>query len=400
VLEELFAKELGKRGHSLTWIMQPEYRQMEILENSFHGHRVILIPNRFSNNTPGKVSRRLMPVYDLPNVFKMLDFSKFDMIQVRNDIVKGLYALKLRKKYGIPVAFQLSFPMYDMWKDLNVNNPAQKYLNILRGVLEKKYVFKIMREADIVFPISKQLKEELKDQGIDPKKMCCLPMGASIPANSSRNSSRNSSKSISNKYALYKGQTLIYVGDMSRERKIDFLFHVLKKVIRKFPACKLLLLGKPVNKLDMVYYQEFIKIHGLTKHVNFCGWVPRKEVTSYLYAADISLVPFLTTKVFYSASPTKIFESLSAEVPVVCTKTPEQQYVIEQGKCGLCVNYTVNDFSQAIIDLLNNDERRIEMGQNGLAFIKRERSYAQLAAMVEAAYSNIQGQKIRPHKKA
>ncbi|MEP6714267.1 MAG: glycosyltransferase [Terriglobia bacterium] len=58
-------------------------------------------------------------------------------------------------------------------------------------------------------------------------------------------------------------------------------------------------------------------------NVEFCGEIPADKVPSFLAGLDVALIPFLLTDLTRAVDPIKLYEYLSAGIPVVASRLPE-----------------------------------------------------------------------------
>jgi glycosyltransferase involved in cell wall biosynthesis len=110
--------------------------------------------------------------------------------------------------------------------------------------------------------------------------------------------------------------------------------------------------------------------------------------------ADICISPFFPTPVLRSTSPTKLVEYMALGMPVIANDHPEQKLVLRQSRAGLCVPWGAKYFARAVRALMSlSAERRTEMGQRGLAWVRENRTYTRIADDVEGKYVSLLGLK-------
>lgn len=73
------------------------------------------------------------------------------------------------------------------------------------------------------------------------------------------------------------------------------------------------------------------------------------------------------------AQPNKIFEYMSAGLPVICSNFVSWQEIIEKNKCGLLVDpMNPAEISAAVKWLLTNKDQAKQMALNGMVAIKSQ----------------------------
>ena len=67
---------------------------------------------------------------------------------------------------------------------------------------------------------------------------------------------------------------------------------------------------------------------------------------------------------------------MEAGVPVILSKVPLYEKMVEKYHCGICINpHSVEDFKNAIAYLLTHKKEAYEMGQNGRKAVLEEYSW-------------------------
>lgn len=100
-------------------------------------------------------------------------------------------------------------------------------------------------------------------------------------------------------------------------------------------------------------------------HVNALGFVSRTEVARVLGRSAAGLVTFLPEPNHIHAQPNKMFEYMSAGLPVIASNFPLWRDIIEGNDCGICVDPTDPRAIAAAIDTLVEDPSLAgRMGEN------------------------------------
>lgn len=102
------------------------------------------------------------------------------------------------------------------------------------------------------------------------------------------------------------------------------------------------------------------------KYVLDLGFLSRKELGQVLAQSIAGIVTFLHVPNHINAQPNKMFEYMSAGLPVIASDFPLWKKIIEDHYCGICVNPSKPDeIAHAIDYLIDNPEIAKVMGQNG-----------------------------------
>ena len=100
--------------------------------------------------------------------------------------------------------------------------------------------------------------------------------------------------------------------------------------------------------------------------VNVLGFLDRKQVGEVLGRSAAGIVTFLPEPNHIEAQPNKMFEYMSAGLPVIASNFPLWREIIEGNACGICVDPLDPRAIAAAIDrLVDNPEMARQMGENG-----------------------------------
>ena len=106
----------------------------------------------------------------------------------------------------------------------------------------------------------------------------------------------------------------------------------------------------------------------------FLGVLNREEVVRLLNRCRVGASPLLNVGQYDRIQnlPTKVYEYMAMELPVILTKNPYNQKMTETYRFGLCVEpEDVDGFAAAIRELLEQPKRAKEMGMNGRSAVKQ-----------------------------
>lgn len=102
------------------------------------------------------------------------------------------------------------------------------------------------------------------------------------------------------------------------------------------------------------------------QRVNELGFVDRSGVRNVLSRSAAGLVTFHPAPNHLDAQPNKMFEYMSAGIPVIASDFPLWREIIQGNDCGLLVNpLNPAEIAQAIDFLVLNPDKAQQMGANG-----------------------------------
>lgn len=152
-----------------------------------------------------------------------------------------------------------------------------------------------------------------------------------------------------------KEKAVCYVGGINKIRGI----YEMLEAIKMLPECKLYLAG-PIED-DKV--REAIE---KTPNAIYLGYLNRDEMKKMFGKVIVGLVLFHPEENHINAQPNKLFEYMSAGIPVIASNFPLWKEIIEKNNCGICVNpLDPKEIADAIKYLLEHPQEAKKMGENG-----------------------------------
>ena len=146
-------------------------------------------------------------------------------------------------------------------------------------------------------------------------------------------------------------QIILYQGSLTKGRGLELLLSSVQFLEKR---CKLIILGDGPLKKDLCL---MVNNNCLNERVKFINKVSIKELSAFTKGADIGINLLESINLSKKlASPNKLFEYIHAELPIICSYSPENDLVFEKYKVGIqCYNET-NSIVDAIHKLINIDE--------------------------------------------
>jgi glycosyltransferase involved in cell wall biosynthesis len=128
--------------------------------------------------------------------------------------------------------------------------------------------------------------------------------------------------------------------------------------------------------------------------VNYHGKVSRDQVGHLLEEARAGLVLFLPLPNHMDAQPTKMFEYMSAGIPVIASDFPLWRRIIEGVECGLLVNPSEpKAIAEAMRWILDHPGEAEAMGRRGRQAVERTYNWGTEAKKLIAFYGKLLGEK-------
>lgn len=100
--------------------------------------------------------------------------------------------------------------------------------------------------------------------------------------------------------------------------------------------------------------------------VNELGYVDRPTVISIMQRSKVGIITSWPLPNHLESLAIKMFEYMSAGIPVVCSDFPMWKAMVEEDQFGICVNpLDPKEIASAVQKLINDPELSIQLGKNG-----------------------------------
>lgn len=171
--------------------------------------------------------------------------------------------------------------------------------------------------------------------------------------------------------------TLVVTGKMSYHANISMTLHlahdIMPRVWQQNPAVKLIIVGKDPTP----------EIAELSQHpaITITGTVP--DIPPYLHQAALAVAP-----ITYNAGiQNKILEAMACGTAVVTTSQAISSLNIQPER-EIAIADTPEDFSQAILKLLQDEQMRKEMAKAGYTYVRNHHNWDTIAHNLESIYTD------------
>lgn len=180
-------------------------------------------------------------------------------------------------------------------------------------------------------------------------------------------------------------KSVIYIGGITKLRGIEEMVEAMELVNQTSPI-PLTLAGK----FSPESLEEEIKRKNGWQYVNHVGWLSREEVKHHLGQAFVGLVILRPEPRYMVSYPIKLFEYMSAGIPVIASNFPVWREIIEDSKCGICVDpLNPKEIADAILWFNEHPEEAKQLGKNGREAILKKYSWENEAARLTDLYKKI-----------
>ena len=176
--------------------------------------------------------------------------------------------------------------------------------------------------------------------------------------------------------------TLGFVKHLRVQYGPEHLIRAMEMIVRQYPQTRLLMAGSGELRSQL---EELTGQLGLTRNISFLGAVEHRQVPELLKNVDIFVMPSIREGFGVAA-----VEAQAMEIPVVAMKVGGIPEVVRDGITGILVEpRNPEQLARAIIELIENPEKRKEMGKEGRKYVLSHYRWEDNAALMDDLYKSV-----------
>lgn len=305
---------------------------------------------------------------------------KPDVLHAHSPVLDGLAALRVGKRLGIPVIYEIRA----FWEDASVGNGTGRE-GSLRYWLTKQLETHAVKAADAVAVICEGLRGDLIVRGIDPAKIIVSPNGVDLDLFGDpppRDDALAGTLGIAADAAV-----IGYIGSFYDYEGIDDLIAAMPALVAAQPAARLLLVGGGPMEAAL---KAQAAASPAASHIHFVGRVPHDQVERYYSLIDILAYPRKKMRLTDLVTPLKPLEAMAQGKLVAASDVGGHRELIEDGQTGtLFAPDTPSAIADALAQLLDNRGIWAERRRVARIFVETHRNWSSNILRYEPVYQRL-----------
>jgi colanic acid biosynthesis glycosyl transferase WcaI len=257
----------------------------------------------------------------------------------------------------------------DLWPDYMVQmgvikgRPAKALFGLER---------RLLRAADQVVVVTDSFRSRMVEKGVDPERVHVIPNGVE-PERYYRDPAAEPPVP---ELRRSDGDYLVgYLGNFGAGQDLRVVLQAAALLADERPRVRFVLAG------DGPQGSELRARAAELPNVDVLPPIPKEDTRAFYNACDVCLVPLAPVPVFQETVPSKLFEILACERPVVASLAGEGRAIVEASGAGVVRPpgdpASIADGIRAVRDM--DEGERAAMGRAGRAWVERRYSRAALA---------------------
>jgi len=389
-------REWARAGHDVTVVTcapnHPQgrvydgYRNRLLARQKVDGINVIRIwtyvtaNEGFLKRTLGYVSFMVMAILLLPF------FGKADVVvttspQFFNGLA-GFFASRLKR---IPWVLEIR----DLWPDsiFAVGAIRNRYVIALLSGLER-FAY---RTASHIVVVTDAFKTHIAKLGIPKDRIAVIKNGVDLDLFKPPTDS-----DIAQIHDLIEAQTGVsvsgkfvaaYVGTHGMAHRLETLLEAAA-LCRDDDRIVFLMVGDGAERKQLLEVRQRMQL----TNVLMLGQMPKSLMPAIWGITDVSLVLLKQSDLFKTVIPSKIFESMAMQKPIVLGVEGEASGLVTAAGAGICIEpENAQQLAQAVRSLCDDSERYEQLAQSGAHFVRAHFDRRRLAAVYLEVFTGLLG---------
>jgi glycosyltransferase involved in cell wall biosynthesis len=185
----------------------------------------------------------------------------------------------------------------------------------------------------------------------------------------------NDGETVKQRFGLAGRIVAAYVGTHGMAHHLDTVLDAANR-LRGDPRIGFLLVGDGAERKRLVERAANMGLDNL----RIVGQLPKADMPAIWAATDVSIILLKKSETFTKVLPSKMFEAMAMECPIVLGVEGEAKQLLEEAGAGIAITPEgVEELVAAVVRLANEPGLRERLGRQGLAHVRANFDRTKLA---------------------
>ena len=300
---------------------------------------------------------------------------RFDAIILYSVPTNGWIVTRLAKRYKVPVFFRTIDILHDL-------RPYGFPIRQIIRSLEKK----VYKDSDYVLALTPRLGKYTGHKDF-------LPLYPAVNSSVFRPMPEGNAelRRLRKKHGISKDDKLVmFLGTFYEFSGLDILIKNLKRIQKKVPRARLLLVGGDIAEQEL---RQMAEDEGVAKDVIFTGFVPYTEANKYINLSTMCVNLFRDCRATHDIIPAKLFQYLGCRKPLLSRRLKGTVDIIPERSRAVEYATTDEEIVRKTIKILSDDRYRTGLAKHGYEFTMKHHSWKVFVKRLEGYLKKYKGKK-------
>ena len=300
-----------------------------------------------------------------------------EILHAHSPALNGLAALKMAKKYRIPLVYECRA----FWEDAAVDHGTTRE-GSLRYRVTRALETHVFRQASAVTTICEGLRNDIMTRGVSPEKITVIPNAVDIEKFTF---GEKADPALLEQWQLTGKTVLGFIGSFYAYEGLLLLLEALPEIMQQQADVRLLLVGGGPQQQAI---QDKIQALGLQQAVIMPGRIPHDQVQAYYNLVDIFVYPRLSMRLTDLVTPLKPLEAMAQGRIVVASDVGGHHELIRDRETGYL--FKAGDrqaLAQSVLQALDDQLHWSDLRRRGRAYVEDVRNWQCSVANYPSVYA-------------
>jgi len=341
-----------------------------------HRHWTYITPNK------GFLKKSLGHLSYLPSAL-MLSNRQMDAPQVVIGTSPTFFAAMAAARAGMQFHVPFIMEIRDLWPAIFVELGVLRNRMLINAL--ERLELALYRKATKIVTVTDAFRHNLIERGISPEKVHTIPNGA----DPNFWKPDDTSGDLSRELGLEGCFVVLYIGAHGISHALGRILDAAAKLKNRHDI-RFVFVGEGAEKAELLRKADELHLGNILFH----DPVDKDGVRRFYSLADVCLVPLRDIPLFDTFIPSKMFEMMAMERPIIGSVRGESADILKRSKSAMVVEPENSDaIAEAILYLYQHREQARQMGKEGRQFVMSHYSRRALAS----TYLEVMQQAVEAH---
>jgi len=372
-------REQRRLGWETYHVTTPKQLGCSVAEEDYDGlHFYRTLPSSTGRDLPvvGEVTQMHRVRVRLEEIVRRV---RPDIIHAHSPVLNALPALKVGRKVGVPLVYEVRA----FWEDAAVDHGTTREGSARYRITRMLETY-ALRHADHVTTICQGLRDDIVARGIPANRVTVIPNAVDFATFAASGAPDEALKA---KLGLSGSIVVGFLGSFYAYEGLDLLLEGLPKLVARIPTARVLLVGGGPEESRL---RELAQRSGMADRIVFAGRVPHDDVQRYYDLVDVLAYPRRSIRLTELVTPLKPLEAMAQGRVLVASDVGGHRELIADGRTGVLFRAGSADaMVESIVRLLENAEMSTAIKAAGREFVERERGWASSVARYRDVFARL-----------
>jgi glycosyltransferase involved in cell wall biosynthesis len=351
--------------------IHPDYRRRLFMEEDWQGIRVLRSwlyssPRRgfahvLANNASFMVTSMMHALRRAP---------AFDIVIASSPpFLAHVTGAAIRRIQRIPLILEIR----DLWPDYMVE------MGVLRNPAGRSALFSLerflLRRAARAVVVTESFRARLRQKGVPYDRIDVIPNGVDLD----RYYRDPNEEPPFAELVRRDGEFLVgYLGNFGAGQDLRTLVDAARQLQDSAPGVRFILAGDGKEKPKVLEHARAAGVRNIAFHAP----IEKEQTRAFYNACDVCLVPLAPIPIFQETVPSKLFEIMACQRPLIAGVAGEAARIVENSGCGIVTDPgSAAALARAVLEISGADDAsRAVMGKRGRGWVAEHYNRRTLAA--------------------